>query len=251
MLQQTQAARVAPAFEAFLRAFPTVRRLAAATTADVLRAWSGLGYHRRAVALHATARLLAREHGGRVPRDPAVLRSLPGVGPYTAAAVASIAYGVAVPAVDTNARRVVARAVAGAEPQELSPVRIEELASAWLDADDPGGWNAAVMDLGRTRCRPRAPRCDGCPLEGDCRFRAAGRNTTAEAAPATRQRRFEGSTRQVRGAVVAVLRDRPSATRSQLVTATGFAGDRVDAAVRTLARDGVVVEARGRVRLPA
>src|SRR5438876_715357 len=127
MLQQTQAARVAPAFGRFVERFPTVRDLAAAPRAEVLRAWAGLGYNRRAVALSEAARAIVRDHSGRVPSDPAALQRLPGVGPYTAAAVASLAYGVPAPALDTNVRRVVARARVGTEPHE---VRAGDLRSA-------------------------------------------------------------------------------------------------------------------------
>ena len=119
MLQQTQAARVKPIFEAFVARFPGVAALAAASRADVLRAWAGLGYNRRAVALHEAARAIVREHRGRVPNDVGALVRLPGMGPYTASAVASIGYGAPVAALDGNVRRVVARAVRGAEPDEV------------------------------------------------------------------------------------------------------------------------------------
>jgi A/G-specific adenine glycosylase len=253
MLQQTQAARVEPAFERFLAAFPTVRALAAAPRSDVIRAWAGLGHNRRPVALSEAARVIERDHEGRVPSDPSALRRLPGVGPYTAAAVASVAFGVPVPAVDTNAGRIVARVHLGVEADEVPASRVRESAEAWLDRSDPGAWNQALMDLGREICRPR-PRCEACPLAGGCEFRAAG----ATPRPALRkQGRFEGSSRQVRGAVVAALRDRPSATPGSLATRTGFDLDRVLAAVRELARDGVVAAgpraleggASGRVRL--
>lgn len=117
MLQQTQASRVEPIFDAFVARFPDVGALGAASRADVLRAWAGLGYNRRAVALHETARIVVREHGGRVPRDAEALTRLPGVGPYTAAAVASIGHGDPVAALDGNVRRVVARAIRGAKSE--------------------------------------------------------------------------------------------------------------------------------------
>ncbi|MGH2637253.1 MAG: A/G-specific adenine glycosylase, partial [Actinomycetota bacterium] len=141
MLQQTQAARVAPAFERFVSTFPGVRSLAVASRADVLRAWDGLGYNRRAVALSEAARTIERDHGGRVPSDPRVLRSLPGVGPYTADAVASLAFGAPVPALDTNVRRVVARVRLGVEAHQVTGGRLRSEAEDWLDRDDPGGWN--------------------------------------------------------------------------------------------------------------
>jgi len=236
MLQQTQAARVVPAYRSFLRRFATVGALAGAGRADVVRAWGGLGYNRRAVALSEAARAIVRDHGGVVPRDPAALRGLPGVGPYTAAAVASVAFGEPVAAVDTNVRRIVARVHAGREGEGMAPAAIRRLAREWLDASDPGGWNQALMDLGREVCRPR-PRCDACPLARVCRFAAVG---VEPRRPRRRAEPFEGSSRQVRGAVVRALRRRPSLTLSALVAEAGFPLDRVHDAVRRLERDGLV-----------
>jgi A/G-specific adenine glycosylase len=137
MLQQTQAARVGPAFERFLDRFPTVHDLARATRDDIVRSWAGLGYNRRAVALSETARSLVQEHGGRVPRDPGLLRRLPGVGAYTAAAVAALAFGEPVAALDTNVRSVVARVRAGRDAEEIVPADLHEHAERWLDRADP------------------------------------------------------------------------------------------------------------------
>ncbi len=254
MLQQTQVARVVPAFERFLASFPTLGALAAAGRGDVLRAWDGLGYNRRALALSEAARSIVREHGGRVPSDPATLRTLPGVGPYTAAAVASLAFGVPVVALDTNLRRVVARVSLGVEPEEAPRRRVLEIAESWLDRRDPGAWNQAVMDLGREICRPR-PRCDRCPLARSCRFLAGG------AVPHRARRRqgpFAGSSRQARGAIVRALRERSPMTMATLAGRTGVEPPRVAEAVRDLHRDGLVVAGgsalaaspRGRVRLP-
>jgi len=242
MLQQTQVARVASAFEGFLRRFPDVSSLAAASRADVLRAWAGLGYHRRAVALHETARIIVRVHSGTVPPDPRALRQLPGVGPYTASAVAAIAFGRPFVAMDVNVRRVTSRVVLGREPEDGNGRQIATAARLLLDPRSPGTWNQAMMDLGREVCRP-VPRCEVCPLERWCRFRDAGRpgtTTTARKQPA-----FEGSSRQVRGRIVAVLRDRPSAGIAGLVAATGIDVDRVEGAAAGLVRDGIV-ERRGR-----
>jgi len=247
MLQQTQASRVAGAFGPFLRRFPTIAALAAATRADVLRAWAGLGYNRRAVSLHEAARAIVREHRGMVPRDVASLSSLPGVGSYTASAVASLAFGRPVAAVDSNVRRVVARVARGAEAHELRPREIEGIADQWLDAADPGRWNAALMDLGRQVCRPRDPRCDECPLRPTCRFRAIGRATSP---PPPRQGPFEGSFRQLRGAIVQALRDRDASTPTELARLIGSDRERVRAAVAALLRDGLLERAgRTGVRL--
>ena len=247
MLQQTQASRVVPSYRAFLRRFPTLRALADASRRDVLLAWDGLGYNRRAVALSEAARAIVRDHAGHVPSDTTALQRLPGVGPYTAAAVASLAFGVPVAAVDTNVRRLVARVFEGSDTDHVPPSRVHELADRWLEPRDPGAWNQALMDLGREVCRPQ-PRCEVCPLASVCRFRSSGAQARSGA---RRQAPFEGSMRQVRGAVVKVLRARRSATCTELAASTGFASDRVEEAVARLTADGVVTIARGRVRLPS
>jgi len=248
MLQQTQAARVEPIFEAFVARFPRVDALAAASRAHVLRAWAGLGYNRRAVALHDAARTIVREHGGRVPNDLDTLIRLPGVGPYTASAVASIGYGEAVAALDGNVRRVVARTVRGAEPDEVAAADLASDAQAWLDPDAPGDWNQAIMDIGRLFCRP-APRCEDCPLALRCRFRGAGRVGRSSG---RRQSPFEGSTRQVRGAVVEVLRQtqRPMSAEA-LAARTRHSVPAITRAMETLTADGIIERTRsGRLRLP-
>ncbi|HSJ50182.1 MAG TPA: A/G-specific adenine glycosylase [Actinomycetota bacterium] len=252
MLQQTQAVRVAPAYARFVSKFPTIRDLAAAPRSQVIRAWAGLGHNRRAVALSETARAIVRD-GGRVPSSIEQLVALPGVGPYTAAAVSAIAFGRPVPAIDTNVTRVVARHRLGAEAAGVSAVRISREAEAWLDPTDPGAWNQAVMDLGREVCRPR-PRCDRCPLAAECRAFAIGITPRPKAEP---RPRFEGSSRQVRGAIVRVLRGRPASTVAALEGCTGFDRARIGRALCELHRDGVVAAGpaalagrpRGRARL--
>jgi A/G-specific adenine glycosylase len=245
MLQQTQASRVVPAFGSFLRRFPTVRALAAAARSEVVRAWGGLGYNRRAVRLSEAARVVVRDHGARIPRDPVALRELPGVGPYTAAAVAALGFGEPVAVVDTNVRRVVSRVHLGVDGHDARAKEVSALADAWLDRDDPVAWNQALMDLGREVCRPE-PRCDVCPLASICRFRREG--TTARRGP-RRQGPFEGSSRQARGAVVDALRSNRSLTPAGLVAEIGFARSRVDAAVESLVLDGLLEFDAGRVRL--
>jgi A/G-specific adenine glycosylase len=255
MLQQTQAARVAEMFRTFLLRFPTIDALAAASRAEVLRAWNGLGYNRRAVALSKAARIIVRDHGGRVPSDSNALTHLPGVGPYTAAAVASLAFGAPVPAIDTNVARVVARAILGKEPHATRRADVRRAAERWLARSDPAAWNQALMDLGRDICRPR-PRCPECPLFIGCRFRRTGELPK----PGSRRPEpFEGSFRQVRGAVVKALRDRRSMSLSGLARAVGRPVPRVVEAVTALASDGLVDAGpaalggspRGRVRLPS
>jgi A/G-specific adenine glycosylase len=247
MLQQTQASRVAEAFPAFMDRFPDVRALAEASRSDVLRAWGGLGYARRAAALHDAARSIVRVHDGEVPSDVASLAALPGVGPYTSSAVASIAFGVPVPAVDTNVRKVMARFDLGCEPDEASAADVAHAATRWLSSEAPGDWNQAVMNLGRDVCRP-SPRCDLCPLAEACLFRASGRTGRRSG---RRQPAFEGSMRQARGGVLRELRARDrAATIRGIAAGLGFPEPRVHLAVDALVRDGLVQWTdSGRVRL--
>ncbi len=254
MLQQTQAARVEPAYRAFLRRFPTLRSLASAPRSGVLIAWDGLGYNRRAVALSEAGRAIVREHDGKVPSDPEALRRLPGLGPYTSAAVASIAFGVPVAAVDTNVRRIVSRVFLGSDPELASATDVRVLADRWVDRRDPGAWNQALMDLGREVCRPD-PRCDRCPLRPSCRF-ASRRTRPKRGARASAP--FEGSSRQARGAVIGVLRADHEISLGELVDRSGLPSARIAAAVKALAAEGLVGAGpaalggrpRGRIRLP-
>ena len=162
MAQQTRAERAAAYWEPFMELFPTVEALAAATPADVLRAWQGLGYDRRGLALWRAARVIRDEHGGRVPASIEALEALPGVGPYTARAVAAIAFGRPVGAVDVNVRRVLGRIVGGSK--RLPAKDVQALADAAVPAADPATWTHALMDLGATVCRSWVPRCDECPV---------------------------------------------------------------------------------------
>jgi len=237
MLQQTQAARVAPAFERFVAAFPSVRSLARASPGDVLRAWDGLGYNRRAIALSRAAGQIVARHGGRVPRDTAALRELPGVGPYTADAVAALAFAQPRVALDVNVRRVAARVLLGTEPPDVAPARLADAARRWLGRADPADWNQALMDLGREVCRP-APRCDACPLRPSCGYAGAVRlSMPRNLRP---QPQFRGSMRQVRGGVVRCLRAGSPASLRTLAGGTGQSLERVSGAVRALHEEGVV-----------
>jgi len=178
MLQQTTVAAVAPRFERFVARWPTVEALAAAPDFDVLSEWAGLGYYARARNLIACAREVVRRGG--FPRTAAELRTLPGLGDYTSAAIAAIAFGEPAPVVDTNVRRVIARLHALAEP---SAAEVTGLVAALTPADRPGDFAQAMMDLGATICRPKAPLCSACPLAIDCAARALG---TPEAYPVRR-----------------------------------------------------------------
>lgn len=175
MLQQTRAAAVAPRFDRFLRAFPDVAALASAPEEAVLAAWSGLGYYRRARALRDGARAVMERFGGEVPADAAALRSLPGVGRYTAGAIASIAFGLEQPALDGNVRRVLSRILGRSAGGPAGERELWRAAGDLVRGPDPGDLNQALMDLGATVCLPRAPRCRGCPARRACKARAAGR----------------------------------------------------------------------------
>jgi len=206
MLQQTQTGRVAPAYEAFLQRFPTLDGLARAPAIDVIQAWRGLGYNRRAVDLHRAAQTIAGEHGGVYPREPATLRRLPGLGEYTAGAIACFAFDAQVPVVDTNVRRVLARAALGKDPVEVDAARVTGLAADWLPDGDAYRWNQALMDIGAMVCRLSKPLCPTCPLRAECAYHAKGRHHAPPARPSRSSEPYEGSRRQARGTIVDHLR---------------------------------------------
>ncbi|HEY0712967.1 MAG TPA: A/G-specific adenine glycosylase [Polyangia bacterium] len=182
MLQQTVVATVIPYFNRFIARFPDLRSLAAANEADVLALWSGLGYYARGRNLHRTARAVVEQHGGVLPADESALRALPGIGPYTAAAIAAIAFGIRTFPLDGNGARVFARIFDEREAIDLPAVRLRlrQSAEALVPADRPGDFAQAVMDLGATVCRTTSPRCEICPVATMCAAARAGR---AEALP--------------------------------------------------------------------
>jgi A/G-specific adenine glycosylase len=207
MLQQTPVKRVLPVYEEWLTRWPTPASLAAAPAGDAVRAWGRLGYPRRALRLHATAQILTRHHGGEVPASVDALITLPGVGAYTAAAVASFAFGQRRPVLDTNVRRVLTRLFSGQERPPPSPSAAEiRLAESLLPArpDRAARWSVAVMELGALVCTAARPDCVHCPVALSCAWRLAGR-------PASdgqrRSQAYEGTNRQCRGRLLAVLRE--------------------------------------------
>jgi len=206
MLQQTQVSRVLPAYGAWLERWPTAAALAAEPPGEAVRMWGRLGYPRRALRLHACAVAVTERFGGRLPETVPELLTLPGVGDYTARAVVAFAHRRRVPVVDTNVRRVVARAVQG---RADAPVTRADLAlvEALLPQDDEAAATASValMELGALVCTARAPRCPSCPVLAACAWAAAGRPDLAS--PVRRPQGFAGSDRQVRGRLLAVLRD--------------------------------------------
>jgi A/G-specific adenine glycosylase len=208
MLQQTPVARVIPRLEAWLERWPTPAALAAAEPGEAVRAWERLGYPRRALRLHAAAVAITGKHGGVVPSDVDDLLALPGIGDYTARAVAVFAYGKRHPVVDTNVRRVLARAIDGTADAG-PPATKRDLAAmeTQLPASDAAArtFNAAAMELGAVICTARGPRCDACPIASQCAWRLAG-YPPHEGTRRTPQKKYEGSDRQVRGLILAALR---------------------------------------------
>jgi A/G-specific adenine glycosylase len=236
MLQQTPVARVLPAYAAFLRRFPTLAALSRASLADVLRAWSGLGYNRRARDLHRIAQL----HPRALPVTREGLDALPGVGAYTAGAVSCFSRGESVAFADTNIRRVLGRVLLGRIATEREAVALDEELVPRVGADR---WHHALMDLGATVCLARTPRCDSCPIVEGCR----SRGRIVRAAP-RRQATFATSDRRVRGRIVALLREREAMS----LRALGRMIDdpRTVPLARTLAKEDLIEIAGGLVRLP-
>ncbi len=254
MAQQTQAARAAEYWTRFLVEFPTVRALAAATPAAVLRAWCGLGYNRRAIALRQAAVAIVRDHGGSVPDDIEALERLPGVGPYTARAVAALAFGRRVGAVDVNVRRVLSRTLCGSL-DALSTAELQAVADASVPAESPGVWTHALMDVGATFCKPREPRCEPCPARAECLFaRASGRPAPSARRARERPAPFATTSRWLRGRILDLLRDAPGETWLEVPTDIGTHNPAaIDAALVGLERDGLIERhalSHGKARLP-
>lgn len=252
MLQQTPVVRVIPRLTAWLERWPTPADLAASPSGDAVRAWDRLGYPRRALRLHAAATAIAEQHGNVVPTELSALLALPGIGDYTARAVAVFAHGQRHPVVDINVRRVIARAVDG-QGEAGPPSTARDLAAMerLLPADDTEArvFNAAAMELGAVVCVARSPRCDVCPIADLCAWRAAG-YPPYEGPQAAKQAAFTGSDRQVRGLIMAELRasDIPvTAVEIESVWADAVQRDR---ALASLLADGLVLAENGAFRLP-
>lgn len=251
MLQQTQASRVAVEIDRWLTRWPTPADLADAPTHEVLRQWGTLGYPRRALRLQDTARAIVERHDCEVPRDVDALLALPGVGDYTARAVAVFHYGDRHPVVDTNVRRVVARAVHG--QGEAGPARRRDLTDveALLPADarDASVISIALMELGALVCTARKPDCEACPIASACAWRAAG-YPPYEGKRAPRQSSFAGSDRQARGTVLRTLRGIDVPLTEAEAAQLWPDAEQLERALASLAADGLVVRAGGSIRLP-
>ncbi|MGY4644782.1 A/G-specific adenine glycosylase [Cellulomonas sp. URHB0016] len=243
MLQQTPVVRVEPAWRAWMRTWPTPADLAAASTGDVLRAWDRLGYPRRALRLQECARAVVERHGGSVPASTADLLALPGIGAYTAAAVQAFAFGRRSVVLDTNVRRVLARTVAGAAlPAPSQTVAETLLAGTYVPDDDltAARWAAASMELGALVCTARAPRCDDCPVAALCTWRAAGRPSDEHAAR-RRTQTWTGTDRQVRGRIMALLREATGTVPAEAVDAVWPGTAQRERCLDALVADGLVV----------
>ena len=251
MLQQTPVARVIPLLDAWLERWPTPSSLAADAPAEAVRAWANLGYPRRALWLHRAATQIRDLHDGVVPRDVEALLALTGIGDYTARAVAVFAYGDRHPVVDTNTRRVLARAVDG-RAQPGPPARRDlDAMAAILPQSEPEAAivNAAAMELGAIVCTARAPRCDACPIAHVCAWRAAGYPDTGDTR--RKQARYEGSDRQARGAILRALRESAAHELAMDAVASDWpdAAQR-DRAIDSLVADGLIEASDGTLRLP-
>jgi A/G-specific adenine glycosylase len=248
MLQQTPVARVEPIWRDWVARWPTPSATAAASAADVLRAWGKLGYPRRAKRLHECAIEIAAEHGDEVPDDVETLLTLPGIGSYTARAVACFAYDRRVPVVDTNVRRVVARAVHGRADSPASVRDLVDVAALLPNDPDAPRFSVALMELGATVCTARSPRCGLCPLSV-CAWRSAGFPPVT--APARKPQRYAGTDRQVRGRLLDVLRGNAlPVTRAELDVAWLSDTAQRDRALDSLLVDGLVEQtADGRFAL--
>ncbi len=247
MLQQTQVTRVVEPWQRFLHRFPSPAACAEASAGEVVRAWDGLGYNRRALFLHRAARDIVARFGGQVPPDLASLRSLPGVGAYTARAVLAFAFERPAAVVDTNVGRVLARALAG---RALSPREAQALADRLVPPRAPFAHNQAMLDIGAGCCTARAPRCGACPLRRGCRRALAGHPApdpaSGSAAVSVPQSPFAGSQRQGRGRLVAALRRGP-VRPSAIASAAGWHDDpvRAGAVADALVVEGLASRGRG------
>jgi len=248
--QQTQAARAAQAWTRLIDQFRTPAALAAASPATVIRAWRGLGYNRRAIALRAAAIAIVEDHGGRVPDTYDALVRLPGVGPYTARAVLAIAFDQHVAALDTNIRRVVGRAFLGGE-NSLGARDFQLLADGFVPRDRAAAWTHALMDVGAAFCRKGEPHCDECPLAPQCRYLAGGRPPPLSLRRSRKPKPFRSTSRWLRGRILDRLRDAPDGEWVELSGRIGeHSPDAVLIELGNLAHDRLLeLDQGGRARL--
>lgn len=252
MAQQTPVARVEPVWREWLARWPRPVDLAGAAPGVAVRAWGRLGYPRRALRLHEAATVMVDRHHGQVPSTLDELRALPGVGDYTAAAVACFAFSIAIPVVDTNVRRVLTRLITGAALPAPSLSAAERALAATALPPEPAAavvWNVAVMELGALVCTARQPACATCPVRAVCAWQAAGR--PAYQGPPRRRQAWEGTDRQCRGALLSVLRDRHGPVAADRLAAAWADARQRERCLDSLVADGLVEPLpRRRYRLP-
>ena len=252
MLQQTPVARVVPAYEEWLVRWPTPAALAADSPGEAVRQWGRLGYPRRALRLHDVATTLVERHGGEVPPSYDDLVALPGIGPYTAAAIASFAFRQRHVVQDTNVRRVLARAITGVEQPPASSTAAEVRLGEELLPDDPetaACWAVAVMELGALVCTARAPRCDSCPIADRCAWRLAC--YPAYDGPVRRGQTYAGTDRQVRGRLLDVLRTAHGSVTAAALDAVWDDDVQRLRALEGLLADGLIERVGDQYALPA
>ncbi len=238
MLQQTPVARVLEPWQAWLERWPTPASLAAEPSGSAVAAWGRLGYPRRALRLHRAAVAIVERHGGEVPGTYEDLLALPGIGDYTAAAVASFAFGARHAVVDTNVRRVLARVAAGVADQPPSAASRRLVASYLPDARLASRWAAASMELGALICTARAPRCSDCPIRDLCRWRAAGHPTLP--VPGRVAQPWHGTDRQCRGALMAAVRGTSAPIPRQILLSTWFVSEQAERCLSALLDEGLL-----------
>lgn len=251
MLQQTPVARVLGPWQTWLERWPSPAALAHAPAGEAVRAWGRLGYPRRALRLHSAAVAITERHDGRVPSRLDELKALPGVGDYTAAAIASFAFGQRHVVLDTNVRRVLARIDEGVAHPPTAPTRAEyRAAERWLPrrADRAAVWAAASMELGALVCTARQPRCEDCPVRRPCRWFAAGR--PAHEGPPRIAQSYQGTDRQCRGALLAVLRSADEPVPAETVIEVWPDRSQAERALTGLLADGLAEHEGTRVVLP-
>ena len=247
MSHQTQVERVAPIWQEWMERWPTPAAFAQAGTDEILRAWGSLGYPRRALRLKECAQVIVDEHGGEVPEDVDKLLALPGIGDYTARAVACFAYGKNVPVVDTNVRRVVARVERGEALGAPGKKEIEQVA-ALLPAENGPEFSVGLMELGALVCTARAPKCEKCPVSSECAWLTAGK---PEAEVKKRTQKFVGTDRQVRGKIMLLLRESESPVEQKLIDALWHDPAQLSRALFSLLEDGLAEQdEKGYFHLP-
>lgn len=252
MLQQTPVARVLGPWQRWLERWPTPADLAAEPVGEAIREWDRLGYPRRAQRLHAAATAITADHGGQVPTDHDQLLALPGVGEYTAAAIASFAFGDTQVVLDTNVRRVLARALSGVEfPPPTTTAAERQLGAEVMPVDEPISaalWAAASMELGALICTARSPACADCPIRSQCAWLAAGR--PAHSGPPRRGQSYAGTDRQVRGLILGLLREQTSAVPRDRIDQVWPDAEQRERALAALVADGLAVPSGEGYTLP-